>query len=133
MPQFDADAERITVFHIDDQYLFSHYFDRTDIFDDLREYYVDETYRFEVPEEAFETVEQRLEDAYYDPVVVEELEPYCVVIDKYDEHADILRESVATWERSGHRFFLMQSDLAVTEACEQGATRIAETDFVVGL
>lgn len=133
MPQFDVDAERLTVFRVDDQYLFSHYFDRQDIFTNLREYYNDEQYRFEVPADEFDSVRQHLEDAYYDPHVVEDLEPYCVVIDKYDEHADILRESVATWERRGHRFFLMTDDLAVGEALERGAERLSETDFVLGL
>jgi hypothetical protein len=49
MPRFDVDAERITVFQVDESYLFSHYFERRDVFGDLREYYDDETYRFEVP------------------------------------------------------------------------------------
>jgi len=133
MPRFDVDAEPITVFRVDDEYLFSYYFDREDIIADLKEYYNDEAYRFEVPADEFDSVCQRLEDAHYEPRVVEDLDPYCVVIDKYDEHAAILRESVATWERRGHRFFLLKDDLAVKEALERGAERVAETDFVVGL
>jgi hypothetical protein len=133
MTDFDVDREEITVFHVDDDYLFSHYFDRTDVFEDLKEYYRDEEYRFEVPDEAFESVRERLREAYYEPVVVEDLEPYCVVTGKYDEHANILRESVANWERREHRFFLMQSDLAVKEAIEAGATPVAETEFALGL
>jgi len=121
------------VFHIGDEYLFSHYFDRQDIFTALQEYYNDENYRFEVPENDFESVQQRLEDAYYELTVVNELEHYCVVIDKYDEHAEILRESVATWERRGQRFFLMKNQLAVKEAIERGADRLTETEFVLGL
>lgn len=120
MPRFGVDAEPITVFRVDDEYLFSHYFDREDTFADIKEYYNDEAYRFKVPADEFDPVRQRLEDAHYEPHVVEDLDPYCVVIDKYDEHAAILRESVATWERRGHRFFLMQDDLAVKEALEQG-------------
>ncbi len=133
MSQFDVDAERLTVFRVDDEYLFSHYFDRQDVFADLSEYYDEEAYRFEVPAGEFEAVRERLEDAYYDPQVVTDLEPYCVVIDKYDEHAAILRESVASWERRGHRFFLLKDDLAVGEALERGAERVAETDFALGL
>ena len=133
MPDFDIDKESIVVFHIGDEYLFSHYFDRQDIFTAPQEYYQDENYRFEVPEDDFESVQQRLEDAYYKLTVVGELEPYCVVIDKYDEHAEILRESVATWERRGQRFFLMKNELAVKEAIERGADRLTETEFVLGL
>ena len=133
MPTFDVDPTQLVVFKIDDEYLFSHYFDQQDVFDDLQEYYNDNAYRFEVPAAEFDTVSNRLEDAYFEPAVVTELEPYCVVIDKYDEHAEILKNSVANWERGGKRFFLMKDDLAVKEAVERGATLISETDFVVGL
>lgn len=133
MPTFDVKPEELTVFKVDDEYLFSQYFDQQDVFEDLRDYYNDDAYRFEVPADEFENVRERLEDAYFNPVVVTNLEPYCVVIDKYDEHAEILKQSVANWERSGNRFFLMKDELAVKEAVERGATRISETDFVVGL
>lgn len=133
MPTFDVDRDEIIVFEIGDEYLFSYYFDQQDVFEDLRDYYNEDEYRFEVPADAFDTVRERLEDAYLDPVVVTDLEPYCVLIDKYDEHAEILKRSVATWERQGRRLFLMKDELAVKEALEHGATRISETDFVVGL
>lgn len=132
-PSFDADREELTVFHVDDEYLFSHYFERDDLFADLREYYDEDAYRFAVPEDEFDDVRERLREAYYEPVVAEELEPYCVVTGKYDEHADVLRESVANWERRGHRFFLMKDDLAVKEALERGATPLEDTEFVLGL
>jgi hypothetical protein len=133
MPHFDVEPEQLVVFEVGDEYLFSQYFEQTDLFEDLSEYYNDTEYRFEVPDEEFETVRERLEDAYYEPVVVTDLDPYCVVIDKYDEHADILKQSVATWDRQGKRFFLMKDDLAVQEAVERGAEHISDTDLVVGL
>lgn len=133
MPTFDVDGERLTVFAVGDEYLFAEYFDRTDLFDALSEYYNHDAYRFEVPEDEFPEVRERLEDAYYEPVVVTDLEPYCVVVETYDEHAGILKRSVANWERSGHRFFLMKDDLWVEEAIQRGATPISETRFVVGL
>ena len=55
---------------------------------------------------------------YFDLKIVTDLEPNCVAIEKYGTHADILRESVASWERRGHRFFLMQDELGVTDATE---------------
>lgn len=133
MSSFDIDPEQLVVFKIDDEYLFSQYLERTDVFNDLREFYTDTEYRFEVPEAEFDAVRDRLEQAYYEPVVVTDLEPYCVVIDKYDEYADILKRSVVMWERRGKRFFLMQDGLAVNEALKRGAERISDTDFVVGL
>ncbi|PSP83990.1 hypothetical protein BRC83_06235 [Halobacteriales archaeon QS_1_68_17] len=133
MPTFDADPERITAFRVDDRYLFAHYFEREDLFDRLREYYDGEQYRFAVPADEFPTVRADLAEEYVEFEVVEDLEPYCVVKEQYTEHADILRDSVAHWERRGHLFFLLESELAVREAVERGATPVAETDFVVGL
>lgn len=66
-------------------------------------------------------------------MIVTDLEPYCVIIDKQDEHTEILKRSVATWECQGKRFFLMKNDFAVKEAIERSAERISDTEFVVGL
>ncbi len=133
MPAFDVEPEELVVFEVDNEYLFSQYFEQTDLFEDLSGYYNDTEYRFEIPADEFDAVRERLENAYYDPVIVTDLEPYCVVIDKYDEHAEILKQSVATWERQRKRFFLMKDDLAVKEAIGRGAEHISDTDFVVGL
>ncbi len=132
MNHVGSDTETIVVFSLDDEYLFRHYFERQDVFRDLSEYYNSEQYRFEVPEEEFETVEQRLREVYYELRVVDP-ERYCVVVEKYDKHAAILRDSVANWERRGHRFFLMKDDLAVEKAVDRGATPLSETEFVLGL
>ena len=133
MPALDVDRERIYVFPVGDEYLFSHYFDRTDVFDALKEHYNSEKYRFEVPQDDFDEVRQFLEDEYFEPVVADDLESFCVVKQKYTEHADILRNSVANWERDGQRFFLMKDEHSVRLAEEKGATRIEETNYVVGL
>lgn len=133
MSTFDVDHERLNVFRIDDEYLISHYFERKDIFESLQEYYNEGEYRFEIPAGDFEAVKAQLEDEYYDPVVVEDLEPYCVVKEQYTEHAEILKQSVLNWERRGHLFFLMETELAVKEAVERGATPIEETEFVLGV
>lgn len=133
MPTFTVDAEPITIFRIDDEYLFSHYFEREDVFERLQQYYNGDAYRFEVPAGEFDEVSEYLEAEYYEPQVVDDLEPYCVVKEQYTEHADVLRQSVAHWERRGHMFFLMEDETAVAEALEQGATRVEETEFVLGI
>lgn len=133
VPTFDVEAESITIFAVGDEYIFSHYFEREDLFDALSPYYVSDAYRFEVPAAEFEDVTAVLEDAHLEPVVVEDLEPYCVVTERYEPHADILRNAVLTWERRGHRFFLLPDELSVRQAVENGARRLAETEFVVGL
>ncbi len=133
MPDFDVDRERINVFPVGNEYFFTHYFGRPDLFEAFREYYNDDAYRFEVPAEDFPAVEERLSDAYFDPVVPEDLDSYCVLKEQYTEHADILRDSVANWERRGHLFFLMKDELSVKEALERGARRLDETEFVLGV
>ena len=133
MPTFDIEPEEITVFPVEDEYWFSHYFDREDLFERLREYYNEDAYRFEIPVEEFGTVREELAGEYIDLVIAEDLESYCVVIEQYTEYRDILRDSVAHRKRQGHRFFLMKDELSVREAVEHGATPLSETDFVVGL
>lgn len=54
MPTLDVDPETIYVFAVGDEYYFSHYFDRSDVFDALKEHYNGEKYRFEVPDDDFE-------------------------------------------------------------------------------
>ncbi|MFA9516606.1 hypothetical protein ACERIT_05225 [Halopenitus sp. H-Gu1] len=133
MPQFDVDAERINLFEIDGQYLFKQYFERTDLFEEFREYYNDDAYRFEIPQDDLDVVRERLTEAYFEPVIVDDLESFCVVKEKYTEHAEILKHSVTHWERRGHLFFIMKDELAVKEAVERGADQLEETEFVLGL
>jgi len=132
-PAFDVDCEPITVFRVEGTYYFAHYFEREDVFAALREYYEPDSYRFEVSAADWDDVAATLADAFYEPDVVEDVEPYCVVTGKYDEHADVLRNSVLTWERRGHRFFVMKDALAVQAAVEAGARRLAETEFEAGI
>lgn len=133
MPEFDVDAEPIYVFEIDDTYLFKYYFERQDVFSELSEYYDDAAYRFEVPTADFENIRDLLEDNYYEPTIVEDIEAFSVVIEQYSKHADILRNSVIHWTRDGYYFCVIQDPLAVDQAVEQGATRLEDTDLVLGL
>lgn len=133
MSDFDIDPEEILAFRVGDEYLFSHYFDRDTVFEELEEYYNRDDYRFEIPAEDFEDVCDRLEEEYYSLKRVEDLEPYCVVKEQYTPHADILRNSVAKWERRGYNFFLMKDELSVSKALEDGATKITETNLAIGL
>lgn len=134
MGDLDVDREPIYVFRLDDEYVFRHYFELTDCFDALSEFYDDDAYRFAVPEREWDDVVGTLREFYYDPEVVEDVEPFVVVKEEYTPHAEILRNSVANWTRRGHNFFLMTDPLSVERAVqEQGATPVAETDLVVGL
>lgn len=127
------DGERVTVFDLGDEFLFKHYLGNEALFGALAEHYDDDEYRFSVPPDAFEDVRAELEGHGYEVTVVEEPEPYCVVVERYEPHADLLRASVAHWTRRGHEFFLMPSRFAVERATDDGATPVPETDLVAGI
>lgn len=94
--------------------------------------YNEEEYRFEVPAEAFETVREELAGEYIELDVVNDREAFCVVKGQYSEYGDVLRDSVAHWERRGQRFFLLKDELAVKQAIERGAERLGDTEYVLG-
>lgn len=133
MSDLDIATDRINVFRVGEEYLLKYYFDREYLFDELESYYTYESYRFEVPLSEFDSVRELLEAEYFDPVVITDIEPYCVVKEAYTKHADILRNSVLHWERNAHNFFLLKDDLSVREAIELGADPVEDTEFVVGL
>jgi len=128
-----SDREPIYVFNIDESYLFTHYFARTDIFSELQFYYNDEEYRFEIPEDDFPRVLELLEENHYKPIRVEDIAEFAVVKEQSSEYADILRNSVLHWSRDGYNFFVMQSPETVEQAVQQGASRLEDTDLVLGL
>lgn len=124
---------QIYCFNIQDTYLFSHYFEQEHIFEELKEYYVEEEYHFEVPAEDLDAVTDLLEDHGFDVKLVDHLEPYTVVKEQYTPYSAILKRSVLHWQRAEHNFFLMQSPDDVAFAVEKGAIPLRETDLVLGL
>jgi hypothetical protein len=68
MPTFDADTTEINAFEVEgaDLYIFSQYFDQEEVFDELREWYDSEHYRFEVPADEMEQIESFLDEYFYD-------------------------------------------------------------------
>ena len=133
MPQAERGSDRILAFDVGDEYVFSYFFDHGGLFDQLRAYYDDDAYRFEVPPDEFGEIRELLAEVGYEVQVVENPEPYCVVVEQYAEHAAILRESVAHWTRRGHHFFLMRDEFAVEKALDRGATPVSETELVAGI
>jgi hypothetical protein len=133
MGDSEHSRDPIYVFEIDGKYLFSQYFHRSDIFSELRIYYNDDEYRFEIPEDDFPRVLELLEQKHYKPIRVDNIEEFAVVKEQYTEHKDVLRNSVIHWSCDGYNFFVMESPRAVEEAVEQGASRLEETDLVLGL
>ncbi|MFC5133520.1 MULTISPECIES: hypothetical protein [Haloferacaceae] len=129
MPAFDVDRDQINVFESNDTYLFKQYFDNDDVFEKLRQYYNPDAYRFEVStDNDLETVEDILHEHFYQINVVDDIEPYCVVIDRDQDHSTILRNAVVRLRQGGQHLFVMNDQLSVDQAIEQGATRLTETD-----
>lgn len=122
-----AGAERVNVFVVGDAYLFKHYFEGDEVFDELRQYYNHSQYRFEVPDADFERVRLFLEDRDYALVVVEDIEPYAVVVRKYTAHPDnIFKGSVLHRSVGDYNLFVMTDREAMEAAVEAGATPLAE-------
>ena len=120
------------VFELNGRYVFRRYLD-DDAFAALREHYVRDEYRFEVPVDDWEPVAETLREHGLEPTLVEDPEPFCVVIGQYEPHADILRGSVANWTRREHRFFLLPDPFAVEQAVGNGATLVADSEFEAGI
>jgi hypothetical protein len=132
MPPFDVDTTEINAFEVEeaDLYIFRQYFDNDEIFDELREWYNSEQYRFEVPTDELDTVETFLDEYFYDLAQIpsDAIGPFCVVKEKYTDHADILRNSVYHTSRGNNTVFVMQDRLSAEQAVEQGATPLADSD-----
>ncbi len=125
-----AGRTRINAFHVGEAYLFRHYFEDDDVFDDLRRYYSSYDYRFEVPESRFGRVERVLDEHGYALAKVPDPEPFAVVKRKYTDHPKVLFKK-SVFHRSLGRFncFVMTDQGAVDEAVEAGARRLSETDL----
>jgi len=132
MPTFDVDREQITVFKLDDTYVFKQYFDHDALFDGLRPYYNEAEYRFEVPNSAFNDVQDLLQEHFYELEPVSELEPFCVVWPKDGDQPDVLyKTAVLSHTHKGYHVFLLKDQLSVEQAVHEGAERLAETDIDV--
>ena len=133
MPMFDADTTEINAFEVEDAglYIFSQYFDQDEVFDELREWYNSEQYRFEVPAGKLDRIESFLDEYFYEVtrVAPNDIEPFCVVKEKHTDHADILRNSVYHTSQGSRTVFVMQDRLSAEQAIEQGAAPLADSDI----
>lgn len=80
----------------------------------------------------FDDVAERLREHFYEPVVVEDVEPFCVVKQKYTDHPDVLfKAAVAKHSSDDYTVFLLKDQLSVEQAVERGAIQLAETGLDV--
>lgn len=129
MPTFDVDQEEITAFEFAQTYLFKQYFDKDDLFQQLEPYYDSDNYRFEVPEGDLPEVRQTLDNYFYNLVIADQPEQYCVVQKKKVDSSDLLRNSVANQRRGDYEIYLMKDEISVQQAIENGASLPEKSDF----
>ena len=122
--------ERVNVFGVGERYLFKHYFEGDAVFTRLKRYYNNQQYRFEVPVESFDEVRAFLSEHDYDLVVVDDLDRFVVVVEKYTHHPEnIFKSSVMQRGDASHNFFLLKDQAAVEQTTYGGATRLVDTDL----
>ena len=125
-----ASQEQVNVFEVDGTYLFKHYFEGEEVFAQVKQYYNNQQYRFEVPPDDFDTVQAFLDEHGYGLVVVDVLEEFAVVVRKYTAHPEnIFKASVIQRNVNNYNCFLLTGQAAVEQAVTQGATRLTETDL----
>lgn len=131
MPRFDINTEEITAFEIGDTYHFTMHFDEKQLFDQLRQYHKIDKYGFEIAEDSLEQTRQTLDGFFYDLVIEDSWEDYCVAAEKEADSSSILRNSVMREHRKRHEIFLMKDKLSVEQAVEQGATRLEKSGLTM--
>jgi len=120
--------ERVNVFEVDGTYLFKHYFDGAAVFQRLESYYNNQQYRFEVPPGRFPELREFLDVHGYELTVVDGVEEFVVVVEKYTAHPDdIFKASVMQRAADGYNHFLLTDQPAVERAVAGGAVRLTET------
>jgi hypothetical protein len=125
-----AGQEQVNVFEVDETYLFKHYFDGDEVFDRLKQYYNNQQYRFEVPPDEFEDLQSFLAEYGYGLVVVDVIEEFVVVVEKYTTHPEnIFKASVIHRSVDGYNCFLMTDQAAVEQATREHAARLTETEL----
>ena len=127
MLSFDVDKEEITAFEFGNRYLFTTYFDKEPLFNQLKQYYKSDKYRFEIPEDELEQVRQNLDEFFYDLVIEISWEDYLVTTDKEADSNTVLRNSVMKTRRGRHEICLMKDKLSVEQAIEDGATPLEKS------
>lgn len=125
-----ASHEPVNVFQVGETFLFKQYFDEDAVFGRMKQYYNGQEYRFEVSPDELEAVRTFLADHGYGLVVVDAIEEFVVIVQKYTDHPEnIFRESVAKRSVDGYNAFLMTDQAAVEQAVKEGATRLTETNL----
>jgi hypothetical protein len=69
-----------------------------------------------------------LDDYFYELMVKDFPEEYCVVADEETDTNAILRNSVMSKQRRGHDIYLMKDKLSLKQAVEQGVVQVEQSE-----
>ena len=127
MPEFNVKRKRnrINIFKIGKIYAFKHFFDDKEIFKGLVDFYISESYRFEMKNAGVRNKVMKFLDMKggFDVYLIEDPADFMVKIGKDKKYAGILRNSVDFRETKDARIFIMKDMAAVEEAISLGAEK----------
>lgn len=127
MPEFNVKRKRnrINIFKIGKIYVFKHFFDDKEIFKGLVDFYISESYRFEMKNAGARNKVMKFLDMKggFDVYLIEDPADFMVKIGKDKKYAGILRNSVDFRETKDARIFIMKDMAAVEEAISLGAEK----------
>lgn len=124
MSSFKIGTEEITAFAFENTYLFTECFDKKQLFNQLKKYHNKYNYCFKVPEGGLKEVKQTLDNYFYELVIEDSPEGYCVVGNEETDTYAILRNSVMSKQPRNHDIYLMNDKLSHKQTIEQGEIRI---------
>ena len=118
----------ITIIKAGSHWIFKHFFDDTESFRELADYYDKDGYRFvlKTPGER-NLVQKMLEQRGFDVVLVENSRGYVVKLSHKSKYGGVLKNSLAQIETPEWRIFLLKDKNAVLEAIRLGA-KLVEVD-----
>lgn len=131
MPSFDIDTEEITAFDFEETYLFRTCFDENRHFNQLETYYNSDKCRFEILEDGLPSVRQTLEEFFYELEGEDMFQDYLVVADKEADASEIRRNGIMRKQKGQQEISLMKDKSSVTQAIEQGAVPVQESQVSV--
>jgi hypothetical protein len=118
----------ITIIKAGSHWIFKHFFDDTENFRELADYYDKDHYRFvlKTPGER-NLVQKLLEQRGFAVTLVENSRGYVVKLSRKSRYGDMLKNSLAQIDSPEWRIFLMKDRNAVLEAIRLGA-KLVEVD-----
>ncbi len=113
---------RINIFKLIGAYYFKHFFDDPELFRELEPYYEKERYRFKMKTAGERNKVMKLLDMKgYDPTLIEDPAPFTVEINRYQNYAELLKNSVESYPLCDKMLFVMKDMAGVEQAMAIGA------------